>query len=49
MSDTTDGETPSEDKDKPVSLDPLEFEEALKALLAVDPNNGEGPAGAGPS
>jgi hypothetical protein len=30
---------PGKDMDEGVSLDPLEFEEALRALLAVDPDD----------
>jgi hypothetical protein len=33
---------PPKDMDEAVSLDPLEFEEALKALLAVDPEDDHG-------
>jgi hypothetical protein len=32
------GTSPEKDRDDPVSLDPLTPEEALRALMQVDPN-----------
>jgi hypothetical protein len=41
LSDPEDDDKPERDMDDPVSLDPLEFEEAVRALLEVDPAKDE--------